>query len=59
VSDCNFIEACNLVIRCVDVLKENSIRICNSQGNPMKIPDLMPYIETVLWSANHLNLQAV
>lgn len=59
VSDINFIDACNIVIRCCDILKDRSMHICESKGNPAAVKELLPFIETIIWSTRHLNLAAL
>lgn len=66
VQDVRFIETCNIVIRYIpslfrycDIIKDQSIRIVKCQGDPQKIADIMPYIESILYAADNLNLQQV
>ncbi|KAL4450251.1 hypothetical protein ABPG74_008957 [Tetrahymena malaccensis] len=59
VSDISFIDACNIVIRCCDILKDRSMHICESKGNPAAVKELLPFIETIIWSTRHLNLSCL
>lgn len=49
-------EACDIVIRYCDVLKDRSMVIVNCQGNPQQIEELMPCIESVIWATKPLNI---
>lgn len=59
VSDIAFIDACNIVIRCCDILKDRSMHICESRGNQEAVKELMPFVETIIWSKKQLNLDAM
>lgn len=59
VTDICFIDACNIVIRFCDILKDRSMIICESKGNPEAIKEMLPFIESVIWSSKHLNLQCM
>lgn len=32
------------------------MHICESKGNPDAVKELMPFVETIMWSTKHLNL---
>jgi len=38
------------------MLKDRSITICQSKGNPANIEDLLGIIESIIWSTQPLNL---
>ncbi|CAD8159986.1 unnamed protein product [Paramecium pentaurelia] len=59
VQDVRFIETCNIVLRYCDIVKDQSIRIFRCGGDHSKIADLMPYIESILFAADNLNLEQV
>lgn len=59
VSDIAFIDACNIVIRCCDILKDRSITICDSFNNREVLKDFIPYIYSIIWSKQHLNLDSI
>lgn len=59
ITDLNFVKACNIVIRFCDILKENSLRVIEAKGQPAKIENLMPYIESICWSSKPLNLSCI
>ncbi|CAD8146392.1 unnamed protein product [Paramecium octaurelia] len=59
VLDVRFLETCNTVVRYCDIVKDQSIRIFKCGGDPSKIADIMPYIETIVFAADNLNLEQV
>ena len=59
ITDLNFVKACNIIIRFCDILKENSLRVMEARSQSSKIENLMPYIESVCWSAKPLNLSCI
>ena len=46
-------------LRFCDILKDRSMIICESKGNPDNIKEMLPFIESVIWSSKHLNLQCM
>jgi len=59
VSDMKYINGCNIVIRYCNIIKDRSLLICESVGKPDNIKELLPFIESVIWAAKHLNLNAL
>ncbi|CAD8145488.1 unnamed protein product [Paramecium pentaurelia] len=59
VLDARFLETCSIVLRYCDIVKDQSIRIFKCGGDPSKIADIMPYLETILFAADNLNLEQV
>lgn len=45
--------------RYCDIIKDRSLLICESKGNSEAIKDLMPYIESLVYSSKHLNLNSM
>lgn len=56
VSDQSFIDACNIVMRFCDILKDKSINICESKGDHTKIQQIVPYLVSVIWAGKPLNI---
>jgi hypothetical protein len=59
VTDMKYINGCNIVIRFCDILKDRSMHICESKGNPKAIEELLPFIESIIWSTNRFNLNCL
>ncbi|CAK81681.1 unnamed protein product (macronuclear) [Paramecium tetraurelia] len=59
VQDVRFLETCHIVLRYCEIVKDQSIRIFRCGGDHSKIADLMPYIESILFAADNLNLEQV
>lgn len=59
VSDISFIDACNIVIRCCDILKDRSMHVCESRGNPDAVKELIPFVQSVVWAKKQLNLDCL
>jgi hypothetical protein len=59
VADLNYIKASNIVKRFCDILKDRTFEIVSNQGDASKIPELVPYIESVVWASRRLNLSQV
>ena len=59
VTDSNFVKACNIVLRFIEILRDRSMHIIESKGTPDKIEDLMPLIESICWSTQRLNLDSL
>jgi len=55
-----FIKGSNIVLRNLNILKEQSINIENSVNNRQPFsPELIPLVHTVVWSTKRLNLQQI
>lgn len=59
ITDKNYVKACNIIIRFSDIVKDRSMHICESKGKSEKIEELLPYIESIIWSAKPLNLSCI
>ena len=46
-------------MRFVDILKDKSMNIVASGGDPTKVQEVVPYLLSVLWAANVLNCEAI
>jgi len=56
VSDQSFVDACNIVMRFIDILKDKSINIVESKGDHTRIQEIVPYLISVLWAGKPLNI---
>eukprot|EP01017_Pseudomicrothorax_dubius_P004264 TRINITY_DN10814_c0_g3_i2.p1 TRINITY_DN10814_c0_g3~~TRINITY_DN10814_c0_g3_i2.p1 ORF type:complete len:440 (+),score=126.28 TRINITY_DN10814_c0_g3_i2:114-1433(+) len=57
--DLNYIKASNVVLRFCEILKDRSFEVISNQGDPTRIADLLPYIESLIWATRRLNLNQV
>lgn len=55
VSDQSFVDACNIVIRYCDILKDKSMNIVDSRGDPGLVQEIIPYMLSVLWARDQIN----
>jgi len=58
VSDQSFIDACNITLRFIDILKDKSINIVECKGDHSRIAEVIPYLISVLWAGKPLNIPA-
>ena len=47
------------MIKYCEILKEKSLFICESKGNPNNIKDFMPLIDSIMWATKPLNLSCL
>jgi len=59
VTDINYVEGCNIIIRFADIIKDRSLQICEAKGKPDTIADLMSMIESILWASKAVNLASL
>jgi len=43
------LNACNIILRFAEILKDRSMQIVQARGKPEAIADLMPFIESIIW----------
>lgn len=55
VSDQSYIDACNIVLRYCDILRDKSMNIVQSGGDAAKVQEVIPYMLSVLWARDQLN----
>lgn len=55
----NHVQGTNLVMRNINVLKENSIAIAKGINQRQGLDQMMPLIHSVVWSTKRLNLNAI
>lgn len=67
VSDQSFVDACAIVMRFCEILKDKSANIIDSRGYSLfsasntssdhtKVQEIVPYMVSVLWAGKHLNI---
>eukprot|EP00331_Platyophrya_macrostoma_P031977 CAMPEP_0176439060 /NCGR_PEP_ID=MMETSP0127-20121128/19696_1 /TAXON_ID=938130 /ORGANISM="Platyophrya macrostoma, Strain WH" /LENGTH=385 /DNA_ID=CAMNT_0017823213 /DNA_START=177 /DNA_END=1334 /DNA_ORIENTATION=+ len=59
VSDVKTVKAQDAVMRYSEIIKDRALVIEMSKGDPAKINDLLPYIESIVWGSKNLNLDCV
>jgi len=59
VNDLKWIKAHECIMRYADIIKDNEMVIQMSKGDPRKVNDLLPYVESVLWGGQKVNLDCI
>jgi hypothetical protein len=59
ISTLNNVQGTNIVMRNINMLKENSMLICNGLANHAPLGQMEPLIHSVVWSTKRLNLNAI
>lgn len=52
----NYVKACDILIRYSEVVRTNSMNIIESRKDHQKIIDLIPFIETIIWSVKYMGI---
>ena len=52
----NYVEACQIVLRYLQILKDKPLYIVQSKGDPSKVEEIVPYLISVLWAGTKLNI---
>ena len=59
IADLKFVQACTTLIAYANTLKNNGSIIAESEGNPLKLQELLLYIFSVVYAAQHLGLSSL
>lgn len=59
ISTLNNVQGTNIVMRNINMLKENSMAVCNAIGGGGQLGQMEPLLHSVVWSTKRLNLDAV
>lgn len=55
----NYVKACNILIRYSELIRDNSLNIIENHKEIQKIVDLIPFVETILWSAKYMGIESL
>jgi len=59
VNEMKSVKAHELIMRYADILKDNVMVIQLSNGDPKKIDDLVPYVESIIWGCQKCNIDCI
>lgn len=59
VNDLKWVKAHECIMRYADIIKDNEMVIAMSKGDPRKVNDLLPYVESLLWGCQKVNIDCV
>lgn len=59
ISDLKFIQACTTLMAYANTLKNHSAVIAESEGNPLNLSELIPYILSIIYASSHLGLSSL
>ena len=52
----HYVKACDILIRYSEVVRTNSMNIIESRKDHQKIIDLIPFLETIIWSVKYMGI---
>ena len=53
----NYVKACDILIRYSEIVRTNSINIIENRKDSQKIIDLIPFIESIVWSVKYMGIE--
>lgn len=59
VANMNYIKACDILIRHSELVRNNSLNIIENHKEIQKIVDLIPFVETILWSVKYMGIESL
>lgn len=52
----NYVKACEILIRDSEIIQSNSLNIIENHKDHTKIVDLLPFLETIIWSVKYMDI---
>ena len=52
----NYVKACDILIRYSEIIKDKSMIIIENRKDHQKIVDLIPFLETIIWSVKYMGI---